>query len=88
MARALAGVAVSAALSFPGGAIEVPEPKVSQLADSALAWLTLAQSQVGQVESLVEAGTEQIHLYREIATLRAQLRHTRAALAELSEQTK
>lgn len=64
----------------------VYEPTTLRLADSALAWLTLAQQQVGQVESLVEAGTEQAHVYREIATLRAQLRHTCAALAELTEQ--
>jgi hypothetical protein len=79
---------MSAVLSFPGGALELVTPSPSQLTDSALAWLTLAQQQVGRVESLTEAGAEQTDLFREIATLRAQLRHTRTALTELSEQTK
>lgn len=76
---------MTAALSFPGGAVDLAQPTAPQLTDNALAWLTLAQQQLGHVESLVEAGTEQIHLYREIATLRAQLRRTRATLAELTE---
>lgn len=73
---------MNAPLAFPGGVIELPAPTRELLTDSAMAWLMLAQTQVGKVEWLIEQERDPREVFAAIAVLRSQMVHVRNALTE------
>lgn len=72
------------ALQFPGGPVAVAEPTAEQLHDSALAWLALAQGQVGTVRYHLDAGDRIREGNAALDALASQLEHMRRALTEAS----
>lgn len=74
---------MTAALQFPCGPVAIPEPTAAQLHDSALAWLALAQQQVGTVRYFVQYWSERsVEGCAALDTLGSQLDHIRRALTE------
>lgn len=76
---------MGAVIQLPGGKIELPKATKAELVESALAWLTLAQSQVGEIEALVEKGSDAVHIYQAIAALRSKHAGVRRALSEAAQ---
>lgn len=70
------------ALQFPGGPVGLAEPTAEQLHDSALAWLTLAQGQVGTVRYHLDCGDRIKDGNAALDALASQLEHIRRALTE------
>ena len=77
----------SIAFSFPGGGVVKARPSKVELKDSAVAWLTMAQSQIGSVRYWADLGDRTEETIKALDVLRSQLEHARRALAE-SEHAK
>lgn len=73
---------VTGALAFPGGSVIKARPSKAALQDSALAWLTLAQTQMGSVRYWSEQGDRTHETLQSIKVLASQIEHARMALAE------
>jgi len=67
-------------LAFPGGQTPLPRPTKAQLQDSALAWLALAQTQLGSVRYWAEQGDRTFETMKSLQVLASQIEHVRRAL--------
>ena len=70
-------------LNFPEGPIVIKtRPTREQLQDSALAWLRMAQNQMGSVQFWAEAGDRTHETLASLKVLASHIEHARLALAE------
>ncbi|HYQ04352.1 MAG TPA: hypothetical protein VER96_37020 [Polyangiaceae bacterium] len=69
-------------LPFPGGNVVKARPTKEQLQESAIAWLTMAQNQVGLVKYWAECGDRTHEALQCLKVLESQLAHVRNALRE------
>jgi len=74
-------------LPFPGGSVAKARPTKAQLEESALAWLTMAQNQMGSVRYWAEQGDRTHETLKSLDVLASQIAHVRRALTE-SEQAR
>lgn len=80
--RVASTVPETGALHFPAGTVVKACPTKAQLQESAVAWLTMAQNQMGSVRYWAEQGDRTHETLKSLDVLASQLAHVRRALQE------